>query len=210
LQAARALLTPRTHWRKHRRLRRTASGRSLAYNLRFPGQYYQAETGLNQNVNRDYDPLIGKYIESDPMGIEAGINTFTYARNYSIGLIDPDGLCPSVFDTGIAIRAIWRDKCILKGHVAHYEGQDRYQFVGPLVGQEGNCSCGLQTEVCIYSVVLNQSERRTPCGGGAFSPWGPLTGGRPMGLRATVDCKTGKFDLGSIGINLSGPSAFLQ
>ena len=38
----------------------------VSYNLRFPGQYYRAETGLNQNYFRDYDPLIGRYIESDP------------------------------------------------------------------------------------------------------------------------------------------------
>jgi RHS repeat-associated protein len=37
------------------------------YNLRFPGQYYQAETGLNQNYHRDYDPLVGRYIEPDPL-----------------------------------------------------------------------------------------------------------------------------------------------
>jgi len=168
------------------------------------------ETGLNQNVNRDYDPLTGKYIESDPMGVEAGINTFAYARSKPVALIDPDGLCPSVLDTGVGLRPIWRDRCILKGHVAHYEGQDSYQFIGPLVGQEGDCKCGLQTEVCIYSVVFYQSQRRTPCGGGAFSLWGEPIGGRPMGLKVTLDCKTGKFDLRSISINVSGPSAFLQ
>jgi RHS repeat-associated protein len=52
---------------------------AVAYNLRFPGQYYDAETGLNQNWNRDYDPLIAKYIESDPTGLRAGINTYGYA-----------------------------------------------------------------------------------------------------------------------------------
>jgi len=46
---------------------------TFSYNLRFPGQYYQAETGLNQNVNRDYDPLGGgRYIESDLIGLRGG------------------------------------------------------------------------------------------------------------------------------------------
>jgi RHS repeat-associated protein len=53
----------------------------FAYNLRFPGQYYQAETGLNQNYNRDYDPLVGRYIESDIIGLEGGINTYTYVSD---------------------------------------------------------------------------------------------------------------------------------
>jgi RHS repeat-associated protein len=42
---------------------------SLTYNLRFPGQYYDAETGKNYNYFRDYDPTIGRYIESDPIGL---------------------------------------------------------------------------------------------------------------------------------------------
>ena len=52
--------------------------RPLTCNLRFPGQYYQAETGLNQNIQRDYDPLTGRYAESDPLGLRAGLNTYSY------------------------------------------------------------------------------------------------------------------------------------
>jgi len=64
----------------------------FTYNLRFPGQYYQAETGLNQNVNRDYDPLTGKYIESDPIGLKGGVNTYVYALQNPILYSDPKGL----------------------------------------------------------------------------------------------------------------------
>lgn len=39
----------------------------FGYNLRFPGQYYQAETGLNYNYFRDYDPQTGRYLESDQL-----------------------------------------------------------------------------------------------------------------------------------------------
>jgi len=65
---------------------------TFTYNLRFPGQYYQAETGLNQNWNRDYDPLTGKYIESDPIGLRSGINTYTYALGNPLTDVDPRGL----------------------------------------------------------------------------------------------------------------------
>jgi RHS repeat-associated protein len=51
---------------------------TFVYNLRFPGQYYQAETGLNYNHFRDYDPQTGKYVESDPIGL-AGRSYSTYA-----------------------------------------------------------------------------------------------------------------------------------
>ncbi len=67
---------------------------TFPYNLRFPGQYYMAETGLNQNWNRDYDPLVGKYIESDPIGLIGGINTYAYGYQSPVQSIDPRGLIP--------------------------------------------------------------------------------------------------------------------
>ncbi len=93
LQAARRL-SPRMRWRNRRRVRRSASGRSFIYNLRFPGQYYLAETGLSQNYFRDYDPQTGRYIESDPIGLRAGVNTYGYVRGNPISLADLYGLDP--------------------------------------------------------------------------------------------------------------------
>ena len=58
------------------------------YNLRFPGQYYQAETGLNYNYFRDYDPQTPRFLESDPIALSGGINTYawvcTSARTRSV------------------------------------------------------------------------------------------------------------------------------
>ncbi|PUA26358.1 MAG: hypothetical protein B0W54_21540 [Cellvibrio sp. 79] len=60
--------------------------------LRFPGQYADAETGYSYNYFRDYDPTLGRYIESDPIGLEAGVNTFGYVLGNPIGFIDVYGL----------------------------------------------------------------------------------------------------------------------
>ena len=65
---------------------------AFKYNLRMPGQQWDKETNTHYNWNRDYDASTGRYIQSDPIGLDAGINTFSYALNRPTTLIDPDGL----------------------------------------------------------------------------------------------------------------------
>jgi RHS repeat-associated protein len=60
--------------------------------LRFPGQYADAESGLHQNYFRDYDPQRGIYLQSDPIGLAGGLNTYLYANANPLHLIDPLGL----------------------------------------------------------------------------------------------------------------------
>lgn len=69
----------------------TSTGK-FTYNLRFPGQYYDAETGLHHNNARDYNPVTGRYIQSDPIGLTAGNNTYTYVGNNPILFFDLIGL----------------------------------------------------------------------------------------------------------------------
>ncbi len=67
-------------------------GGAFTLNLRFPGQYFDRETNLNYNYFRDYDPSTGRYVQSDPIGLAGGINTYSYVRNSPLSLTDPYGL----------------------------------------------------------------------------------------------------------------------
>jgi RHS repeat-associated protein len=65
---------------------------SVENNFRFPGQYYDSETGLHYNYHRYYDPKTGRYLTPDPIGQAGGINLYVYAVNNPITFSDPWGL----------------------------------------------------------------------------------------------------------------------
>ena len=69
------------------------TGNQFVFNLRFPGQYYDFETGTFYNYFRDYDPSTGRYPESDPRGLRGGsFSTYAYVNGNPLNRFDPFGL----------------------------------------------------------------------------------------------------------------------
>lgn len=105
---------------------------------RFPGQYIDEETGLYHNYFRDYDPAIGRYIQSDPIGLLGGMNTYLYAYQNPTKFSDFYGLDPgdwfdSLDDAAVDALCIWNRRSI--NNRLEYAGQfyqssltDRYSY----------------------------------------------------------------------------------
>jgi len=98
---------------------------AFEFNLRFPGQIAIAETGLYYNYHRDYDPQVGRYIESDPIGLKGGLNTYAYVMGNPLRWTDRQGL------------AIW----ICNRAVSGFPGFGNHSY---LWNDKTKSSCGMQ------------------------------------------------------------------
>ncbi|MEI8573349.1 DUF2778 domain-containing protein [Methylomonas sp. LW13] len=83
---------------------------NITQNLRFPGQYYDQETGWHYNYHRYYQPDLGRYLQSDPIGLTGGINTYPYALNNPLKYIDPKGLTSLYYDTASQILSVYPEQ----------------------------------------------------------------------------------------------------
>jgi RHS repeat-associated protein len=108
----------------------------FTYNPRFPGQLYDAETGLYYNYHRNYDPKIGSYTQSDPIGLAGGINTYAYVGGNPVNFTDPFGLVKHT--TG---RTISCGKCTIRIDYTFDEklGVKTNHLHWNCKGKEGSC-----------------------------------------------------------------------
>ena len=91
----------------------------VAFNLRFPGQYFDQETATHYNYFRDYDPSIGRYVQSDPVGLTGGTNTYLYVDGNPLRTVDSRGLCPECDEP-------WRD-CMRRANDVYWKCMKSYK-----------------------------------------------------------------------------------
>ncbi len=126
-------------------------------NLRFPGQYFDWETGLHYNYFRDYDPSTGRYLQSDPIGLEGGLNTYSYVSNKPLTGIDSLGLSDD-FNPGFAGDPIVNFLCFRLGILCSSApepspgGDDANLGLDDLSFTARNCTCGISSSFFMFDI----------------------------------------------------------
>lgn len=141
----------------------------IVLNLGFPGQYYDAETSAWNNGFRDYKSTLGRYVESDPIGLNGGVNTYAYAGSNPLSYIDPLGLdwyyqqsngnLTHVDSNGVVTD--YGNGYSGNGAGLNWPGAQNMQGVGPI--PQGTYTIGpQQNNVTGSGHMLLQSMRLTP------------------------------------------------
>lgn len=115
---------------------------TIEFNLRFPGQYYDAETNLHYNYYRTYDPETGRYLTSDPIGLRGGLNIYRYAGENPVNLVDPLGLAPVCppGNRAVPMRNYENEFPKYFDCTPYYGNKPKPGPFGPICGPEGSVS----------------------------------------------------------------------
>jgi len=127
-------------------------GMKYDLDMRFPGQRFDAASGLNDNVHRDYEPATGRYIQSDIIGLSGGISTYAYVEGDPLIKADPKGLDAVLL---VNTRTVELASGQFGGHAAVAIGNDR---AGWTFYQEGGVVDGVQQTTAMKFRTLNDLE----------------------------------------------------
>ncbi|WP_167765446.1 MULTISPECIES: RHS repeat domain-containing protein [unclassified Brevundimonas] len=150
--------------------------------LRLPGQWAHAETGLHQNWMRDYDPTLGRYVQTDPAGQQFDLNLYAYAISDPLSVTDPYGLFPMIPHN--PVQTAWRVGRGYYGFFRRWRQWGHEQFPGEVNSRSRHCSVscitGSQTSIPIARTagVVNEVQgfvihdiRRLPSRLRRDTPW---------------------------------------
>jgi len=136
---------------------------TFSFPVRFAGQYADSEALLSYNKRRNYNPSDGRYVESDPVGLRGGLNTYLYVDARPLSNIDPLGLT-----------------CHCGNSVANFAGGAGGQYgLGPVfVSADSGVAFDTEGNVCLYSMICGMAPPMGVIVGGGLGLAGSGGGGR--------------------------------
>jgi RHS repeat-associated protein len=131
----------------------------MTINLRLPGQYYDDETGFHYNYFRTYDPSTGRYLESDPIGLAGGLNTYGYVDGNPLMYDDPFGLSPGSRAADY-LKCVFRPEAMTRGECGQKLTESAVkETAADLVDAANDAAteaqqCAVETAKCTWQVVV--------------------------------------------------------
>ncbi len=182
-----------------------ASAGTLTYNLRFPGQVYDAESGMHYNGFRYYVPQTGRYLQPDPIGLASGLARYTYVGGNPLSYTDPSGLL--VIYVGFGASATAGGGAISAGRGIVFDTSGKigtYTVYGGGIGGGGDASGGLSFGTLFDSKISGPSASIDDFGG----PFVQVNAGAGLGPHASVDGLMDPKNTDDVGFGFTvGPGA---
>ena len=128
---------------------------SLEFNLRFAGQYYDSESSLHYNIYRTYDPNAKRYMQSDPIGLAGGFNTYNYVGRNPLNGVDPLGLLKNQIGVNVALMDT---RPGLKGFAEIYKFDNNIFYIFAEGYEDGNVGAfGVSSNYVNISQIKNNA-----------------------------------------------------
>ena len=143
---------------------------SYQYNPRFPGQYHDAETDLQYNVNRDYEAATGRYIESDAIGLRGGLGTYSYVAGRPLVRFDSLGYQVESADASEDERDEWNGPFLPPLEQNPYRSPAEVEYQQEQFG--GDCMAPGTNRLLLYRSVLQDELDDINAKGEFDNPYG--------------------------------------
>ncbi|TCV96351.1 RHS repeat-associated protein [Luteibacter rhizovicinus] len=183
---------------------RPVSSSGYTFNLRFPGQYYDIESGQSYNLNRNYEASTGRYHQSDPVGMLAGPSTYGYVSGNPFRKIDPLALD----DTYCRIDASWCGwgkgaSAVANGSIGLNE-----TAVGALLGEQSEFGIAVDStpNMCFYTKLCAMAATGVGVAANVSVAGGLGTGALSSGpqMTALITADVGSGLTAGAGVEIDG------